>query len=306
MSEAKIIKEVIVTDATLTSNVPITEIEWVAGSYSDGDQRYVDTVLYESTVDSNTSNPVTEAAKTDAEAESSPRQWVKIGHINRWRMFSQSIGDKTTLTSPVTVVIDVPPSTNAIALFGVQGANYATITTRRGGVVVSTQNIPFTNSSDITNLWRFLYLARERAEDAVALDLPGYGTDQVEISIYGAGEVAVGRLFVGEQISLGTTLLGVGAGIEDWSHKVRDDFGNMEIVERGFSKTVDLQIMVRSGRVPIVMRHLADVRAKAAAYIGSPTHPETIVMGYFTAAHTLRQTTEWVELSLEIEGLDQI
>ena len=98
----------------LTSSVAITETEWTAGTYETGTLRYVGTDLYEVTADPDTDDEPTAGAAKD------PATWVKIGKINRWKMFSGIIAEKTEQTGgPIEVEIEPGSVVNAVALFGV-------------------------------------------------------------------------------------------------------------------------------------------------------------------------------------------
>lgn len=293
----RLIREEVVTPATLTSNVPITETEWTPGTYATGDQRYVGTDLYEVTASPSTADdPITGEAKE-------PKTWVKIGKINRWRMFSEFVAEQTVHPSPLVVEIATLPKANAVALFGVSAGNVEVVA-YSGGTETARVSKPLTNVFEVTNWYEYFFQPIERVEEGVILDLPSYGTDRLVITLTADGTpVALGKLVVGEAVKLGTTSLNFGAGIDDFSRKERDEFGGYQIVERRFARRAAFTVFIPAGKVPSVLRHLAAVRARPTVYIGDPDTPESIVIGFYKEAWTTRETRGLSQMTLEIEGL---
>ena len=85
----------------------------------------------------------------------------------------------------------------------------------------------------------------------------------------------------GETVECGVCLLGTytefadavrygaSAGIVDYSKKTVDDFGNVQITERAFSKRASWQMLVANTDIDNLQRMLASLRATPALYIGS-------------------------------------
>lgn len=293
----RMIREEVVTPSALTSNVPITETEWAAGTYATGDQRYVGTDLYEVTASpSTTDEPVAGAAK-DAPT------WVRVGKINRWRMFSEFVAEKTVVPSPIEVEIATSPRVNAVSLFGLEAATVEVIT-YSGGEETARVLKQMTNVMEVTNWYEYFFQEIVKIEEGVVLNLPSYGTDRVVIRITNDdAPAAVGKIVIGQQVELGKTRIGYSAGIEDFSLKERDEFGGYKITERRFAKRAEFSVIINAGRFHAVMRDLAAVRARPTVFIGDPASPETIVIGFYKDAWATRQTREIAEMTLEIEGL---
>ena len=102
------------TATELTSNVAITETEWTAGTYATGVERYVGTDIYEVVATPDTTDePVAGAAKETP-------TWIKIGKINRFKMFDFIIGEATEVAdSPIIATVNFPVVVNSVALFEV-------------------------------------------------------------------------------------------------------------------------------------------------------------------------------------------
>lgn len=293
----RMIREEVVTPGALTSNVPVTETVWTGGTYATGDRRYVGTDLYEVTASPSTDDEPAAGALQD------PPTWVRIGKINRWRMFSEFVAEKTVRASPVEVEIATSPRVNAVALFGLEAAAVE-IVTYSGGEETGRASKAMTNVMEVTNWYEYFFQEIIKIEEGVILDLPSYGTDRLVIRVTNDdAPVAVGKVVVGEQVKLGDTRLGYSAGIEDFSRKERDEFGGYQITERRFAKRAEFSVILNAARFHAVMRDLAAVRARPTVFIGDPSAPETIVIGFYKDAWATRSTREIAEMTLEIEGL---
>jgi hypothetical protein len=90
-----------------------------------------------------------------------------------------------------------------------------------------------------------------------------------------------GTVLVGVRTQIGETLYGSSVGITDYSRKERDVFGDVILIERGYSDRVNYRMLLATAEVAQVRTLLASRRARLTAYIGSNQHPETIVLGYY-------------------------
>ena len=306
----RLIREEVVAPAALTSNVAITETAWTPGTYTLGQQRYIGTDLYEVVADPSTADdprvgvlpkpvpPVNGEAQPDL-----PPTWVRIGKINRWRMFSEFVAEKTVRASPLQVEIATSPRVNAVALFGLEAAAVE-IVTYSGGEETGRVSKAMTNVMEVSNWYEYFFQEIIKIEEGVILDLPSYGTDRLVIRVTNDdAPVAIGKVVIGQQVELGKTRLGYSAGIEDFSLKERDDFGGWKVTERRFAKRAEFSVILNAGRFAAVMRDLAAVRARPTVFIGDPASPETIVIGFYKDAWATRSTREIAEMTLEIEGL---
>lgn len=293
----RMIREEVVTPTALTSNVGLTETAWTPGTYNRGAQRYVGTDLYEVTADPSTTDEPTAGVLQD------PPTWVKLGKVNRWKMFSEFVAEKTVRASPVEVEIATSPRVNAVALFGLEAAAVE-IVTYSDGEETGRVSKAMTNVMEVSNWYEYFFQDIIKIEEGVILNLPSYGTDRLVIRVTNDdAPVAIGKVVIGEQVKLGDTRLGYSAGIEDFSLKERDDFGGWRVTERRFAKRAEFSVILPAMRFHAVMRDLAAVRARPTVFIGDPSSPETIVIGFYKDAWATRSTREIAEMTLEIEGL---
>lgn len=294
----KLVPPITVTTSNLTaSNVTITETAWTAGTYATGVQRYVGTTLYEVVATPSTTDEPTAGAAKD------PPSWVAVGSINRFKMFDFSIGQATTRASPIEVTITPGEVVNAVALFEVTGAT--TVQVEMVDPVDGTVYDETRTMADYTGIidwYSYFFDPYQLDVDAFFSNLPAYVNAAITITVSG-GTVSVGECILGRQRGFGSTAIGTTLGIEDFSRKERDAFGNFEIVERRFAKLVSFDVLLANNEVNSMFRTLADQRAKPTLYIGGDNFAETYILGFFRDFTILRTGPVTSELSIEVEGI---
>lgn len=295
----KIVPPLVVTTSNLTaSNVAITETAWTAGIYTTGTERYVGTTLYRVVASPSTTDEPT------AGAAATPATWVAVGSINRFEMFDFSIGQKTSRTSPIEVTITPGEVVNTIALFELVNATsirVQVIDPVDGTVYDQTRTLA--DYTGIIDWYRYFFDPYVLAADAVFTDLPAYASAAITVTITGGGTVEVGEMVLGRAKVYGSTAINTRLGIEDFSRKERDEFGNFNIVERRFAKLHGFDVLLGNNEVNSIFGALSTARATATLYIGGDDYAETYALGFFRDFTILRSGPVTSELSIEIEGL---
>lgn len=270
-STLRLLQPVTITSGMLSaSTVPENDYpEWSAlATYDQGDRviKAATHRVYESAAGQNLGN--------DPEGESG--QWIDIGSTNRWAMFDQALGSATSGTSPLVVTI-APGEAAALALLDVTGSTIRVQTTGYDETVAVGPGA------------------------ATFLDLPGAG-DPITVTVTGAGTVAVGTLLAGALVTLGVTEASASAGINDFSRKQTDEFGEVTIVERAWSKRMSARATIRTDAVDIVANRIAAVRAVPSLWIGEQGLDSLTVYGFFKD-FSIEVGETVSRLSLSIEGL---
>ncbi|WP_394652334.1 hypothetical protein [uncultured Sphingomonas sp.] len=266
-STLRLLQPVALSDATLTaSNVPENDAAaWVASTaYAVGAKVIRGHRVYESLVASNYEDP-----------SLAPTAWLDIGPTNRWAMFDQALGTATTRAS--SIVVSINTSINAIAALDVSAS---TIRVQAAGY-------------DRT-------IAVVSGRPTLFLDMPA--VSNATVTIAGSGTVAVGTLLVGNMTSLGITGASPTASISDFSRKEADDFGNVQIVERAWSKRMEAKALIRTDALDKVFGRLAAVRTRPSLWIGDSALDSLIIYGFFRD-FSIEVDENVSTLSLSVEGL---
>ncbi|PZO77083.1 MAG: hypothetical protein DI640_01495 [Sphingomonas taxi] len=245
--------------------------EWSAGATYPTGSRVIKAAthrVFESAADGNVGNdPAGISGK-----------WLDVGPTNRWAMFDQALGSATSASNTLTVALDVT-DVDAVALLDVAGGT------------VRVQAFGYDRTDDV-------------ATGAITfIDLP-LTIGRVTVTITGPEQVSVGTLLVGRLRGLGITEASPTAGITDYSRKVVDDFGDVTVVQRAWSKRMTAKALIRTDAVDVVANRIAAVRARPSLWIGRAGLDSLTVYGFFKD-FSIEVGVNVSKLSLTIEGLSK-
>jgi len=266
MSGAKIIRPITVAGAMLVSSTVAEpaagETAWVSGtSYTAGDIRL-------SLTSHKLFKRLISGAGTTA-PESDPTNWVGIGTGNRWSMFDRRIGTVSSVTSPLTVVVEPGGGVSGVSLLELTGRE-ATISMKdtTGGTVVYSQTVSL-DGSFIDSFYDWFFSDYEQLSGFSLTDLPSqFPANELTISVTGTGTVSCGVAVIGNVLTLGVTHYGAQVGIIDYSRKQADEFGNIDIVERNYRSRTSFKITTETSDFNKIYRVLASLRATPCIVIG--------------------------------------
>lgn len=302
----RVISPITVASADLlSSNVAETDhSQWdISTTYSAADRVIALSThkIYESVTGSNLGNDPTTDDGT---------YWTEISATNRWKAFDGKITDQTSNTGSITYSIDLPILLTAAAILNCAApeVRIQIYDTSIPAVEVYDQTIILVDDSAIVD-W-FTYFTEDISgsyeTEAIFLGMPGYAGYQMDITVGdGTGTPAVGEIVLGRPYTLGETLGGTSIGIEDFSTKSRDAFGNAIIVERAFIDEVEFQFTLQTADARRVKRILASLRATPAVYFADESILSygTLVYGFFQDFEIPLSAGGQSTATLRIEGL---
>jgi len=120
--------------------------------------------------------------------------------------------------------------------------------------------------SGIEDYWTYFFNPIVRLSDVVFEDVPAFAGTTVYILVNSSGDAKVGEIALGQNFLLGKTHAGASVGIQDFSRKERDTFGNWIIIERSYADTMDVNFSFDASRVAYTRRTLADRRAQPTVF----------------------------------------
>ena len=152
--------------------------------------------------------------------------------------------------------------------------------------------------------WMWFFGERRAPTQALLQDLPSYPGADILIDITGTAELAVGVILLGQarQFSMGVKL-GACVGIQDYSRKERNDFGDVMVVERAFAKRASFSLFLVAGEVDALYQFLSEVRATPCLWIGSRCYESTTVYGFYKNFDIVISYYDYSDCELELEGL---
>lgn len=247
--------------------------------------------VYQSVQDRNRGEPVLD-----------PAWWVRVGAINRLRMFDGRVGDQTE--NPDNIVVVIAPGTivDVLALKNLQAFSVHVVETTPADGLVYDRTIVL--DSVVHDWYEYFFGDFVMQTDAVFADVLPYTDATFTVTIEDAtGTARCGELMMGAAVHAGTTEAGVSTGIDDYSLVQPDEFGVRDIVERDFADNMDMVVYVESTRSSTVTRFLTRNRAKPILVIASDQRPDAMVYGLAESWRRVLTYPDMDVLNLTMKGL---
>ena len=289
-----------ITDDTLSSStVPETDYAaWSSGTaYAVGDRviRVSTHCIYEALT-----------ANTGQTPEAHPTDWLDLGATNRWRPFDKKVGTRATATTSMAYEFTPGRVVSGLALLETAARSVRVIMTDVVDGVVYDSTFVLEQTIDAPDWWNYFFDPFRRRSTLLVDDLPMYRDAQISVAIAGApGEtVSCGVLVIGQTVRFAeAVLLGASLGIQDYSRKDTDDWGNTVIVERTFAKRATWALVIGNEQVDTFMSTMQLLRAMPAVYVGSGRHDAMVVYGFPQDFGVEISYPQYSNCSIELIGL---
>lgn len=295
-----IIQSMTVTPAMLvSSNVPEDpNTEWSgATTYASGARVKLAAQhkVYESLIDSNLNqNPLTALGTA----------WIEVGPTNRWKAFDLSHQSQTVQADEIDYVLAPGVAVSSLALLNLSSPHKLTIT-----MDDPTFGVVYDREIDVTPLpvestwYAWFFGDREEVKEIYIRDLPAYPQAELTIDLEGGSELGVGVIMIGQERSTGARVLsGASAGIIDYSRKEADEFGDVILVKRAYSKRASIPLLLENKDIDSFYDLLADIRATPCLFIAGRRRMLTI-FGFYKEFDILISYANYSNASLDLEGL---
>lgn len=255
--------------------------------------------VYRSVKDANTgNNPLNENLDPDV----APTNWAYAGATNDWALFDPNSGASSNDDLIDITLIDVG-RVQAIALLGLVARSIEIVVKDSAGNIIYQKAQDLIDSSIINGYWDWFYANRRMVTDLVLSDLPMYVSASIQIIIRNTGNKATIRnLVLGKVQEIGGTRRGAEVGITDYGVKKRDVFGNLYMLERGFSKRNALDVWVDAGFVDELNNLLAEYRSKPIVWINAPGYQSMIIYGVYNKFRVVISLPRHSIMTIDIEG----
>ncbi len=237
--------------------------------------------------------------------ELDPTHWLRVSATNRWKIFDLRNSSRTAQADNFYYRLQPGVAINTLDARGLVGCTSVRVrlTDPTYGVVydqtVSTAPVP--PASD----WWSLYFGVWTAGAGRALfeDLPAFPNAELRIDFTGTSALAVGALVFGQVRAWGRGVqYGVRLGIQDYSTKDTNRWGDLDLVEGGFADRATFNVQIRNTEVDALKAFLATLRAAPALYIGSGLYEATSVLGIFKDFDILIPGPTWADCDINLLG----
>ncbi len=222
------------------------------------------------------------AAANSGHALSDPAWWLDIGFNRRWRMFDLSNSSQSSADDEIDVSVGVSGRANAVSLLNIAADSVQIIASTMTDGEYYNETFDLVSDSGINNWYDYFFEPIVRKGDLVVTNLPIFGSPTIRVIASAAGStVRIGTLVIGQSLYLGIALAGAKVGIQDYSRKVVDDFGNFTIIERAFSKKADYKVWVDNAKVDAIAAFLATIRAVPCVFNADSDYGALSIFGFF-------------------------
>lgn len=284
---------------TYTSNVPENDYaEWNAGTtYSTLGTRVI--LLSTHKIYEN----VNITGNTNKSPDTSPTYWLEVSATNKWKMFDSVISTNTSNSGSVSFVLKPGTVINSLSLLELS-ATEVTIKmyTAADGFVYSKTISTLGNIPD-PNWYDYFFATAIPKNQAVFNDLPAFGNAEFHITVVGP-TASVGLCVAGYKTLVGYAIeYGTSIGIQDYSRRERNDFGEIIFVQRAYSKRVNYKMKIPDRSIDSVQRLFASIRSTPVLWIGSEYYDSTIVYGFYKDFNMTLSNPIASDCILEVEGL---
>lgn len=301
-SELLVLQPIPVTDAVLTaSNIAENDHPaWnPATSYAEGD-RVIRTqthrIYFRVT-------PGTSATPPESDTEN----WADMGATNRWRAFDGVVGTQSARNGEIVITLTPGTVFNGIALLNAKANNIRIKVTATGDGVVYDKTFSMQSPPSMPDYWTYCFEPITQRSTLTPVDMPTYGAGTtVEVTLSaGAGPTAVGTILVGRLVPVGDRGIHLGAriGIDDFSRKETDEYGNTSVTERAWRKRASVSLHLRNSQIDGTQSLFARLRATPTLYIASPNYEALAIYGFYKDFAAVISYPTYSVFELEIEGL---
>jgi len=230
--------------------------------------------------------------------------WLDLGPTNRYNMFDQSNSTQTINGEDIVVELSVSGRADSVSLLNMVAATVRIVMTTVADGTLYDVTHDLVSDSGVNNWYEYFFEPIIRRGDHVVYDLPSNADPTFTITISEPGATAkVGACVIGQSRDLGYLLYGARTGIQDYSRKEADDFGNFTIVQRAFAKRASFKIIVDNARIDALSALLASYRAEAVVWVGVDDYTSTWIYGFYKDFAFEIAFMEQSYLTLELEGL---
>jgi hypothetical protein len=282
----------------VSSNVPETDhAAWSsATTYALADRVIRNHRVYESVQAGNTNHdPLTDATST---------WWLNVSATNRWKAFDGGLSDPATQAGDIVYTLSFSKTADCVAIFGLDAAEVQLKVTDPVEGVIHDQTYPLISSEEVHDGWTYCFAPFTFSTDLMVRSLPIYSGCDLEVTVSSTGTTKVGEILIGDDHYIGKTLVDTAIGLQDYSVKERDAWGAMQIVERGFTRTVDYRFAFDTTDARRIQRIMSRIRARVAVFSGGDGADQYgVTIPGFYKDFSVPLTTNVSFGSLEVESL---
>lgn len=230
--------------------------------------------------------------------------WLDLGFNRKWRMFDLLNSSQSSKADEIDVSIAVEGRANGVSLLNIEADTVQIIATTVAEGEIYNQTFDLVSDSGINNWFDYFFEPIIRIGDLVVTDLPVYANPTIQVIATANGStVRIGTLTIGQSIFLGVVIYGARVGIQDYSRKGTDEFGNSFVVQRGYAKRATYKVWMDNAKIDAVAAFLASIRATPCVFKGDGNYSALYIFGFYKDFDIEIPGPNKSYVSFNIEGL---
>ncbi len=229
--------------------------------------------------------------------------WKTVAATNRWAMLDTVISTQTAKTTKLSFSFRSAGITNSIGFMNVSGDSIRVRVRDATEGIVYDKTVALTGPLIQPTWYDYFFSTGLPSTQAVFTDLPPYLDGTITVDVLGT-TCAIGACVAGYAINFGMGVqYGASVGIQDYSIKQKDAYGETTFLQRGFAKRISMNMLLDNSEVDSTLDALASLRAVPALWIGNADFNSTVVYGFYKDFNIVIAYPTASECSIEVEGL---
>lgn len=230
--------------------------------------------------------------------------WSRLATSNHWKMYDMLRGvDVTSVRDNIIdQIIFVPKVARAYALFGIS-AGTLRITATKDTVPVFDETINLVSLAGNAYWYEYFTNTPTRRSTVVGFNLPPIPGLLVRFTLTGEGPVHLGKLIIGEELSIGCTKWNVRTEFVNTSRQEREEFGNLVLVPRRVYKIRDFDIRYPTDMAEQAEQIIESIINGPTVFVGSAKFPTSIIYGIVKDFRPVLSTPRESLATLKVESI---
>lgn len=302
----RVVTPLTITDANSISNIPDPDTSvdsndpanWATGAYVVGDR-----ATYETTTGIHDIYECVAAISGNKPPPEWPLNWVYVSRVNAHRMYDLSNTSQTSYPLLIDVTITPNTITNVLALFNIQAQSVqVTVDDPTDGIVYD--EIISAQSAPSQSTWYNYFFDDITYKKDLIVNIPSYRSADIQVQINHPTIAKCGTLILGKSVVISDGIHhGASVGIQDYSRKEKDQFGEYNFVRRAYAKRANFTMWIPNESVDATESLLADLSGTPTLYIGDDNFTSTAILGFYKDFDITIAYADTSICTLQLEGL---
>lgn len=232
--------------------------------------------------------------------------WVRIRPTNYWAAIDGETDTQTQTTNSLVMSFNVS-NYDSLALLGVEAEDVTiSLYDNDSEQVVYNKIVNMQDEIQVIDFYSYCFEPFLFKPSLYLEDLPLYGNATITITLV-SSIVKIGRIVLGRTFYIGDTEFGASLGIESYSSKSVDEFGNVSLLQRGSVNIDDITVRIPTNKVPIIRNKFKELDAKPLLFIADESEDSNVDnllnFGYWTNLSILIPNPVSSTASISIKGI---